>query len=192
MKYRYLFVGDRFWGSEPDAGEILANLLLVKYPELPLHFSIHSNARNTLENLFQNCPRDIIGRQAGTTVMLAGWENLQGTASAEQIAQAYQNLVHEIQHNCQTRLVICTIPTLQFAPESVVGQKTKELNSVINGLELSPLRLRVDLESAFLDYQNRQLVRGDLIRNLFTDTGTLGLLGQILCARTLARALAVQ
>lgn len=79
---------------------------------------------------------------------------------------------------------------MQFPLGSIAGEKTKALNQFIRDLPQTDLLRSIDLDAQFQTYQNRQMARGDLIRNLFTDNSTLGTLGQMLCARILANELA--
>lgn len=189
MKHRFLLVGDTFWGEERSTAELAANLALVDYPQLPLSFSIHSSARNTLDHLFQTCSRDIIGRQAGTSLLCVGWLDLLSGDSIEHVQAGLERLIHEIRHNCQTVVFLCTLPSLQFSAESVIGKKVRSLNAILRALGKSDIVHVVDLDRHFQEYQAKQLVRGDLIRNLFTDEGTLGELGQMLAARSVLQAL---
>ncbi len=192
MKYRFLLVGDRFWGDDSSSAELVANLSLASYPSLPLSFSILSSARNTLEHLFQNCSRDIIGRQAGTTLLLVGWEDIQSKATEQQIEFQFENLIREIQHNSQTRILLCTHPSFQFHSDSRIGQKIRYLNECCRKMGKSMGFQIIDLESLFEEYQEKQRVRGDLMRNLFADDGSLGNLGRMLAAMSITRFLEIQ
>lgn len=183
MQHRFLLIGDRFWGEEYSTAELTADLALVDHPSLPLSFSIHSSPRNTLDHLFHNCSRDIIGRQAGVTLLCVGWEDLQSSHTEPVIQLKMQRLVHEIHHNSQTQILLCTLPTVQFQENSVAGRKAHFLNGCIRQLAIEERATLVDLEAAFLEYQTTQVARGDFMRNLFTDEGSLGNLGRMLAAR---------
>lgn len=187
MKNRFLFIGDRFWGIEPSVGDILADFLLVEYPALPFEFSIQSSARNTFEALFLNCPRDIIGRKAGTTLLSLGWEDCLGSLPLEQCVEGYRKLLHEIQRNSQTSIYVMTHPVFQLDSNSPQFAK---LSAIAHFLRESAREfgcILFDMDKTFRTYQQSQIVRGELARNLFTDSGTLGQLGKMLCAQTLAK-----
>jgi hypothetical protein len=187
MKYRILFIGDHFWGIEPCVGDLLADTLLVQHPRLPLEFSIQSSPRNTFDALFTNCPRDIIGRQAETTLLCVGWEDAKGILSANQCVEGLEKLLHEIRRNSQTKIVACTIPTIQLQEDSLTRAKLTACNQYLLALPQDEWLQVADLDSAFNLYQAEQSVRGDLARNLFTDSGTLGQLGKMLCVHVLMR-----
>ena len=186
MMNRYLFVGDSFWGAPTGAADILADLLLVDFPEIPLSFSIHCSPRNTLDSLFRNCPRDIIGRQAGFTLLCIGWEDMRSNMESAMIIQQTEQLLNEIHHNSPCQIFVTTIPTIQYSSESIQRAKILAFNAFLRSFQL-PDRLHVvDLDSVFSHYQELQTSRGELVRNLFSDSGTLGSLGQMLCARTIS------
>ena len=189
MLNRYLLVGDSFWGAPTGSADILADLLLVDFPEIPLSFSIHCSSRNSLDALFRNCPRDIIGRQAGFTVLCIGWEDMHGTMDAATIIQQAQQLLHEILHNSPSHIIITTIPTIQHTAESIQRSKIQAYNEFLRSSHKPERMVVVDLDHIFTRYQELQISRGELVRNLFTDHGTLGVLGQMLCARTLSQEL---
>jgi len=187
MKNRFLFVGDRFWGIDPSVGDMLADILLVEFPRLPLEFSIHSSFRNTFEWLFANCPRDIIGRQAGATLFCVGWEDCLGALTADQCVEGYRKLLHEVRRNSQTRILVLTLPVFQLESNSAMFTKVAAINHFLRDHAPENDIHLIDLDAVFGEYQNAQLVRGELARNLFTDNGTLGQLGKMLGAQTLAK-----
>lgn len=186
MKNHFLFIGDRFGGIEPGLGDLLANLLLVDYPAIPFNFSIHASHRNTLDSLYQNCARDIIGRQAGTTVLWAGWEDLTSSLSPEQILAQQSSLVSEIRHNSQSRIFACTLPAHQLPSGSITQAKAHAFNEGYRAMATEGTLLLIDLEESLHSYQSAQMVRGELVRYLFTDHGTLNDLGQLFCAKDIA------
>ena len=191
MKNRYLFVGDTFWGVDHGAGNILADLLLVDHAEAPYSFTINSSTRNTLDHLFLNCPREIIGRQAGVSVLCVGWEDLISEASTELVVAHYRRLMQEILHNSHTSMIALTLPMFQFGPESIQREKGLALNSAIReGFHAERYRV-VDFAKACETYQQAQQARGELARNIFSDSGALNPLGQMLCARTLQANLSI-
>jgi|GEM_PF-526870 len=186
MLNRYLLIGDSFWGAPTGTADYLADLLLVDFPEIPLSFSINSSSRNTFDSLFRNCPRDIIGRQAGLTVLCIGWEDVRSPMDETTIIQQGQRLLQEIHHNSPSQIVVTTIPSIQYPQESIQRSKIIAYNEFLRSFQL-PDRLQIiDVDAVFTKYQELQCKRGEFVRNLFTDSGTLGTLGQMLCARTLS------
>jgi len=183
MQNRYLFLGDSFWGLNPGTGDLLADLLLTEYPTLPLAFNIQSSPRNHLEDLYQRCARDIIGKQAGTTLLCNGWEDLRGPAPIAQICEAYHRLVLEIQNNSQTKLFLTTFPDIQLSEDSILRSKILVFNETVRAYHHTERTIVIDVAQEFARYQTLQQNRGALIRNLFAEDAVLGPMGQMLCAR---------
>jgi hypothetical protein len=85
--------------------------------------------------------------------------------------------------------VACTLPCAHFPTDSLVRAKAQTLNSALRATATDQRLTILDLDRIVNDYQNRQLVRGDLFRNLFTDQNSLNALGQMLCARAISSEL---
>jgi len=189
VKNRYLLIGDPYWGVESGTPGLFADLLLCKNPTLPLDFLIDSSSRNTLDRLFQTCPREIIGRKAGTTILCAGWTELQGPDTVESVIERFDRLVQEIQHNSQTQLWIMTLPENSMADSNLLQRKLKRFNDFIR-TDIIKMQLKIlDFDAMVQDYQHLQKARQDMMRSLFTETGELNGLGQMLLALSLAQAM---
>ncbi|HSQ41753.1 MAG TPA: hypothetical protein VLM37_05695 [Fibrobacteraceae bacterium] len=190
MNHRLMLLGDSFGGDSPSAGDLLADMLLVEHPEMPLAFTIQFSNRNTLDFLFDNCARDVIGKQAGLTLFLLGWEEILSSLSGEEVLARYSKLAHEILENSSTQLLACTLPLESDNMESLRQMRMEQLNMALRSWKFGPRWHLVDLAEEFQQYQIQQRVRAELARNLFVEQGVLGPLGGMLFAKVLSRKIA--
>lgn len=180
MKNRLLLIGDHYCGHEGEAWQHLVDLLLCEYPEIPLQFHLHSTARNTLQALFQNCPRDIIGKQAGTILLCVGYQDLRAGGDPQQLCAAYDRLLHEIRSNSLAKVIPVT---LHLPGVAGIQQLNAHLRAVSGESSV------FDFAQICAVYQKKQAARGEFQRNLLDNQGVLAHLGQMLFARTLSQSL---
>ena len=178
MRYRYLFIGDSYNGSEGEAWQHGIDLLLCAYPALPLQFHLHNHARNTLGYLLQNCPRDILGKQAGSLYLCVGYQDLRSGLTPSLLCELHARLFHEISCNSQARLVPITLHMPGSAPAQAFNEY---LRSQFQDKDL------LDFAALCARYQKQQGARGEYQRNLLDAKGTLSHLGQMLFASALAQ-----
>lgn len=189
MKHRILLIGDSWWGQNPGSADLLANFLLIKYPKLPLTPYINSNSRNTLDKLFENSARDIIGLQAGSLVLCCGFADIHNQKSTEFFCQSYTKLIHELTENSSSHLNLCVLPYFQFHESSIAYQKLQALEQTISQFSNNSRITIINLHTAFKAYEELQAHKKEQIRNLFTEKGELNALGQCLCVQTLQEAI---
>lgn len=183
MNDRFLFIGDAYCGPDGETWQYLADLLLCEHPAKPLQFHFHNGPRVTLPSLYQNCPRDIIGRQAGSVILCAGYQDLAAGMDATVLCGHYDRLLHEIAGNSLAKVY----PVTLYLPDTPGS-------SVLNNFLRNrwPKADLIDFAQLCGHYQKLQTARGEQQRNLQGSDGTLGHLGQMLLARYAAQFLPTQ
>jgi hypothetical protein len=189
MKNRFLFVGDLFWGDENGVPEAVCNGMILKATARPFEFVISSSEQNTLEYLFLQCPRKIIGKQAGTIILCAGHSQILRRQDTDSICLAYKTLVTEILHNTHSRLILCTIPEKIFEEDSTPQRISQIFNEQIRNLK-KDFKLEIaDFDRAFSHFLSMQAQNEDHIRNLHSSPAQLTSLGKSLFSSLLLCAL---
>lgn len=189
MKNRYLFIGDSYWGEQDEVPSLIVNELLLDFPALPLQFTILTSARYTPKHLFETCPREILGRQAGNIILSIGWEDLLVGMRGAELASAIMRLVNEIHKNSLARLGVVLPPALAHPLGTLRRRAAQELLDKIQETPC-PERCRFLLVDTLLQaYDQAQSPRGEDCRGLLAEDGTLRPLGKSLLARFLRQEL---
>ncbi len=191
MKNRILIVGDPWLGLDTNAGDLLANLLSMAYPRLPLEIYVRSSPRQTLDSLFHNSARDLIGLQAGTVILCCGWLDAQSNRSISEIQSAYSRLVLELLHNSPTQLLLCNYPHAQYGSVPLLRAKLASIAECQKEYSDQERIQNVPIDAIFTQYQELQVHREENSRNLFLESGELNSLGQNLWAHILVQHLRV-
>ena len=189
MKYGIQFLGDTFWGIDPEVPQMVMNQLILEYPYTDFSFNVNNTAENTFSNVYKHKIREIIGKKDNCLVICLGWNQILQEKIDEEELLSYQKFLEELKSMQSIKLFAFNIPESLFEDGSSLHFNCRKVNRFLNEIQ-ADLDLPIfDASTEFQSFLDAQNERGGMFRSLHSGDMRLTHLGKFCLTNLILKTL---